>query len=97
MKFNTEVKKQLDSFFSSVDDRLKDDNKNFRRAMHASAKDKPMKKEMKKGKRKFKKVMEEFKEGELHSGSKMGKLVTNPKQAVAIAYSEKRRANKKRK
>lgn len=38
--------------------------------------------------RKFDKVMEEYKEGELHSGSKEGPKVTNPKQAVAIAYSE---------
>ena len=32
--------------------------------------------------------MHEFKEGDLHSGSKKGPKVTNPKQAVAIAYSE---------
>ena len=41
-----------------------------------------------KEKRKMKKVMHEFKEGELHSGSKKGPIVTNPKQAVAISYSE---------
>ncbi len=34
------------------------------------------------------KVMKEWKAGELHSGSKKGKVVTNPKQAVAIALSE---------
>jgi hypothetical protein len=34
------------------------------------------------------KVMHEYKEGTLHSGSKMGKVVKNPKQAVAIALSE---------
>jgi hypothetical protein len=48
---------------------------------------------------KVKKVMSEFKEGELHSGSKSGPVVTNPKQAIAIGYSEKRakdRALKKR-
>lgn len=33
-------------------------------------------------------VMHEFKEGKLHSGSKTGPQVTNPKQAVAIAMSE---------
>ena len=33
------------------------------------------------------KVMSEYKEGTLHSG-KSGKVVTNPKQAIAIAMSE---------
>ncbi len=33
-------------------------------------------------------VMHEFKEGQLHSGSKDGFIVTNPKQAIAIALSE---------
>lgn len=32
--------------------------------------------------------MHKFKEGDLHSGSKSGPVVTNPKQAVAIALSE---------
>lgn len=41
---------------------------------------------------KVKKVMGEYKEGKLKSGS--GKKVSNPKQAVAIAMSEKRRARK---
>ncbi len=41
-----------------------------------------------KEKRKIKKVMREFKEGNLHSGSKKGPVVTSPKQAVAIGYSE---------
>lgn len=44
-----------------------------------------------KEKRKIKKVMHEFKEGELHSGSKTGSIVRNPKQATAIALSEARR------
>ncbi len=45
---------------------------------------------MAKGKeqRKIKKVMHEMKEGELHSGSKKGPVVTNPKQGIAIALSE---------
>jgi hypothetical protein len=46
---------------------------------------------------KVKKVMHEFKEDELHSGSKEGPKVTNPKQAVAIALSEARKAGKKKK
>ena len=41
--------------------------------------------------KKIKKVMKEFEKGELHSGSKEGPLVTKPKQAVAIAYSEAKR------
>ena len=40
------------------------------------------------------KVMGEFGKGELHSGSKQGPVVKNPKQAVAIAYSEARKAKK---
>lgn len=39
---------------------------------------------------KMKKVMGEFKAGTLHSGSKKGSSVTNPKQAVAIALSQSR-------
>ncbi len=51
-------------------------------------------------KKKMKKVMTEFKEGKLRSGSKKGPVVENPKQAVAIAYSEAKEAkenSKKRK
>lgn len=36
----------------------------------------------------FKKTMQEFKAGTLHSGSKAGPLVTNPKQAKAIAVKQ---------
>jgi hypothetical protein len=39
------------------------------------------------GEKKISKVMGEFKEGKLHSG-KGGKVVTNPKQGLAIALSE---------
>lgn len=38
--------------------------------------------------KKVKKVMKEFKEGKLHSGSKKGPVVKDPKQAIAIALSE---------
>jgi len=41
------------------------------------------------------KVMKEFKAGDLHSGSKSGPKVSNPKQALAIALSEARKAAKK--
>lgn len=48
-----------------------------------------------KGAAKVAKVMSEFKRGELHSGSKSGPEVTKPKQAVAIALSEARKAGAK--
>ena len=48
-----------------------------------------------KGAAKISKVMGEFKSGALHSGSKKGPAVTNPKQAVAIALSEARKAGAK--
>lgn len=44
------------------------------------------------------KVMGEFGKGELHTGSKKGPVVTNPKQAIAIAMSEagmKKKSKKK--
>ena len=53
------------------------------------------KKKMTKGKAKVEKVMHEFKEGKLHSGSKKGPEVKNPKQAIAIALSEARKAGAK--
>jgi hypothetical protein len=43
---------------------------------------------------KVKKVMHEFKEHELHEGSKKGPLVKKPKQAIAIALSEARKIKK---
>lgn len=46
---------------------------------------------------KIKKVMKEFDEGKLHSGSKKGPIVTNKRQALAIGYSEAKRAKKKKK
>lgn len=39
-------------------------------------------------------VMDEWKAGELHSGSKKGPVVKNQKQAVAIALSEQRQQGK---
>jgi hypothetical protein len=48
-----------------------------------------------KGEKKIGKVMGEYKRGELHSGSKKGPVVTNPKQAKAIALSEARAAGAK--
>ncbi len=45
----------------------------------------------------YNEVMPKFGKGELHSGSKGGPKVTNPKQAVAIMYSEKGEAAKGKK
>lgn len=44
--------------------------------------------------KKVRKVMHEFKEGELHSGSKKGPVVRSKKQAIAIALSEAGASNK---
>ena len=52
-------------------------------------------------KKRMKEEMDKFAEGKLHSGSKKGPVVTNPKQAIAIGLSEsgqsKKKAKKKRK
>jgi hypothetical protein len=47
-----------------------------------------------KKKEKVKKVMEEYEEGKLHSGSKKGPKVKKKKQAIAIALSEARKKSK---
>ena len=47
------------------------------------------------GEKKMSKVMGEYKEGKLHSG-KGGKVVSNPKQAVAIALSSAKKVMKKK-
>ncbi len=43
-------------------------------------------------KTKVKKVMKEFEENKLHSGSKNGAIVKDKKQAVAIALSEAKKS-----
>lgn len=45
-------------------------------------------------KRKVKKVMKEFSQGQLHSGSKTGPKVKDKSQAIAIALSEAKRGKK---
>lgn len=57
--------------------------------------EKKTKKKVIKKKDKIEKVMKEFSEGRLHSGSKKGPRVSNKKQAIAIALSEARRKKKK--
>lgn len=74
----------------------KGDKKLHEMAEKRHSKDKSMPKKPK-AKAKVKKVMNEFKEGKLHSGSKKGPKVTNPKQAIAIGLSEARKAGKKKK
>lgn len=44
---------------------------------------------------KVRRVMNEYGAGELHSGSKHGPVVTDRKQAVAIALSEQRKARRR--
>jgi len=44
--------------------------------------------------KKVKKIMSEFKEGKLHSGSKKGPIVEDYKQAIAIALSVTGQSNK---
>jgi hypothetical protein len=53
-------------------------------------------KKMSKAQKKVGKVMGEYKEGTLHSG-KGGKVVKNPRQAIAIALSEAGMAKKGKK
>jgi hypothetical protein len=48
-------------------------------------------------KARMKEEMDKFKGGELHSGSKTGPKVSNPKQAIAIAMSESGQSKKKAK
>lgn len=67
---------------------FKNDKKLFKKA-------KKIKRKNEKTENKIDKVMHEYKEGELHSGSKKGPRVENRKQAIAIALSEARKAGKK--
>lgn len=57
---------------------------------------KALKKDIKvaRGEKKMEKVMHEFKEGALHSGSKKGPKVKSRKQAIAIGLSEARKAKR---
>jgi len=72
------------------------EKKKHGKKMH-KAKPRVHKKKVPKSKGKVEKVMHEYKEGKLHSGSKSGPEVTNPKQAIAIALSEARKSKRKKK
>jgi hypothetical protein len=54
-----------------------------------------MKGKEKRKEKKVSKVMHEFEEGKLHSGSKKGPVVADKKQAIAIGLSEARKAGAK--
>lgn len=54
-----------------------------------------MAKESKKALSFIKKRMHQMKEGEMHSTTKKGPVVTNPKQGIAIALSEARKKGMK--
>lgn len=79
---------------------LKDDMKMFEREKQE---DKKLVKKLKKADRVKKEEeiiaddMERYAKGKLHSGSKKGPIVKNPKQAIAISLSVARKKLKKRK
>jgi len=54
-----------------------------------------MAKESKKAKKFIEEEMHKFGKGELHSGSKKGPIVSNPKQAIAISLSSARKKGMK--
>lgn len=88
------VEKLHDHHAKMMDDEMRGTEKERMAGKRAG---KMLKKEVKMGKKegKIKKVMREFKEDKLHSGSKKGPEVTNPKQAIAIALSEARKVGAK--
>lgn len=67
---------------------FKEDKKLFKKA-------EKIKKSNKKKENKIEKVLHEYKEDKLHSGSKKGPKVKSRKQAIAIALSEARKAGEK--
>lgn len=100
-KMKKKVVKDLKHDMKTMKKEVKEDKELLHKLKHdkkevkAKKKEHKPKKKMTKGKAKVEKVMHEFKEGKLHSGSKKGPEVKNPKQAIAIALSEARRAGAK--
>ena len=72
-------------------------HKSLKKYEHESLAEHKVEKEPMKGKAKIAKVMHEFKEKKLKSGSKHGPTVTNPKQAIAISLHEAGLSKKKHK
>lgn len=60
------------------------------------ARSSPAARRKERGDAKVSKVMHEYAEGALHSGSSSGPIVHDRKQAIAIALSEKRRAGRRK-
>lgn len=73
----------------------KEDKKKELKKLKKEELKKSPKRKVAKGKAKIERVMEEYKEGDLHSGSKKGPQVKSKKQALAIALSEARKAGAK--
>lgn len=106
---HAKVVKHLKGDMAGYSKEIKEDKELIKNLSHKKAakpavkkvkeKEKHAKKEMgkKRSDLKFDKVLHEFKERKLHSGSKKGPVVTKPSQATAIAFSEARRAYKKKK
>lgn len=94
-KVKKEVVKHLKSDIKTFKKEADDDRKLIKSLSKKKKKKDP--KKLSKGRVKIEKVMHEFKVGDLHSGSKKGPLVKNPKQAIAIALSESRRLKKNKK
>jgi hypothetical protein len=89
----SKIKKHLKGDIETYKHEAKED-KDLMRDIDAHYQSRPSYQKGKKSKSKVEKVMKEFKSGKLHSGSKKGPKVKNPKQAIAIALSEARRAKK---